>query len=196
MTIKKFLVSLIFILSAASFLAAQDKKSPSDQYTEQLRIEQENAKNQKQAEAFAAARQTALFPGANLFLPVEKDSWAISVTANGGIMGGSRLIGAVNSDGNFLCSSSGAEFKINLVDKTIFDQIAQAAKSDFPLLRGGTNIKLQPNSYCSDCAFETLNIVVRRAKKPVIFQFDLREIAAKPELTRIYEKISNLSDCR
>ena len=198
MKIKHYLASLFLIFCAAGFLFAQNKKSPSDEYVEQLQIEREDAANSKRAGEFLALRTAALFPDLNLFLPSENESWAVSITANGGIMGGSRLLAAVNSDGNYVCSSKNAEFRNRFVDKKIFAEIARIAKGGFSLLNPVKNtLNLPPISYCSDCSYETFNFVLRRDKTVKVFQFNLKELAeSAPELMLIYEKVSNTPECR
>ena len=58
----------------------------------------------------------------NFFLPKSKDSWTLSITAHGGFAGVTRLLAAVNSNGNYLCSPR-QEFKNRLLEKDVLDHV-------------------------------------------------------------------------
>lgn len=196
---KKYLAAVIFIFCAAAFSLAQDKKLPDENYSDQyLKERQERARTAKQVEETLAAQREAQFPDLIFFLPTAQNSWTVSITASGGFYGGTRLLVAVNSDGNFLCNRQNEKFKDKFVEKRAFDQIAQIARNDFPhLISDENNQAAQPISFCSDCAQETLTVTIRRENTIEIFRYKVADFPkSKAKLSKIYAMILNSNECK
>ena len=56
------------------------------------------------------------------FLPESNNAWTLSLTSSGGFAGVTRLLAAVNSNGNYLCSPN-QEFRNRLLEKDVLDEI-------------------------------------------------------------------------
>lgn len=198
MSCKKYFASFILIFCTVASSFAQDKKPIKENYSEQHQKEQKRAQATKQAEETLAALREAQFPDLNFFLPAAQDSWIVSLTASGGIFGGTRLLAAVNSDGNFLCYPKDEKFKDKFVERKIFDEIALIAKVEFPHLISPEDTEVaQPISYCSDCAQETLTVRIRRNNTIEIFRYRVGAFAkSEPKLGKIYDMILNSRECK
>lgn len=201
MSIKNLSAALILILCAFAFAFAQDKKPKNDDYLErqrQQREQDERLEKAKRDEKPFVVPKVDEFLDLDFFLPAADDGWTFSVLATGGVFGGTRLLAAVNSDGNFLCTPKDAEFKSKLVAKPIFQIIAQLAAVDFPRLNSiKTNPPRQSISYCSDCARETLTVVRRAGQTVETFHYDIKDLAASEHgLREIYEKVLDSAECR
>ncbi|MBA2620779.1 MAG: hypothetical protein H0U87_06235 [Acidobacteria bacterium] len=199
MLVKNFTTAIILILCAAASFG-QNKKSTDDDYLEQERRQrehQERLEEAKQAETILAAQKEAEFPDLKFFLPVAENSWTISIAATGGFFGGTRLLAAVNSDGNFLCFPKDTDFKDKFVSKEIFQSIANIAAADFSKLNL-LEAKQPPKkiSFCSDCAVETLTISRRSEKGAEDFHFHVADLEASANLNQLYEKVLNSAECK
>jgi hypothetical protein len=201
MRVKKFTAAIILILCVAASLFGQNKKSTNDDYLEQerqQREQQERLDKEKQAEIILAAQRAAEFSDLKFFLPAVENSWTISIAATGGFLGGTRLLAAVNSDGNFLCNQNDSEFKNKFVAKEIFESISQIATNSFSKLRlVETKSPQKKISFCSDCAVETLTISRRSEKGVEIFRFNVADLSeTDADLKQLYEKVLNSAECR
>ena len=192
-------VILIFCVAAVSF--GQTNKSTNDDYLEQerqRREQEERLEQTKQVEAVLAAQKEAQFSNLEFFLPAGTNAWTISIAATGGFLGGTRLLAAINSSGNFLCDAKETDFKDKFVDEKIFQSIAKIAAADFSKLSLlETKQPTNKISFCSDCSVETLTIARRSEKGVEIFRFNAADLAATDaDLKQLYEKVLNSAECR
>lgn len=155
---------------------------------EQRRMEAE----QREKVAFESVQKLANkeFIDLNFFLPESKNSRFISVTSKDGFTGGTRLLAAVNSDGNYLCSTH-RNFTKQTIAKDIIDSLFQTINGfDFDKFATGNVKKIE---FCSDCAYTTLTF--RNAEKT--YRFDRAGFAnADSEIKAIYDKVVYSSGCQ
>ena len=188
MNIKKVFTICLFIVSFALFISAQDRNKERD-LAERQRLE-ELQRLQDERERNSEKHSVADINGLAYFLPKKEDSWYISVTENGGFTGVSKLIAAINSDGNYLCSRE-QNFENQFLVKSSFAPLFQRVenfnfkKSDFK--------KPKEIKYCKDCSYKTLTF--QNANKFYVYN---RVIFTKDDgvIKEIYDEIINLTACR
>ncbi len=184
MKIKKIFTLLLMIISFSLLASAQD-----DYYEqEQRRMEEEKRQEEANKSFEKLARND--FLDLEFFLPKTENSWFISITAHGGIMGGTRLLAAVNSDGNYLCRTANQDFQNQLAAKGVFDNLKQnVAGFDFSKYFSGD---VKPIKGCRDCVEEYLNFY--DGKK--IYSYNVRSFSlANFQIKKIYNQIFESATC-
>jgi len=124
------------------------------------------------------------------FLPEGKNSWTISLTAAGGFAGGTRLIAAGNSNGNYLCSPD-QEFRNRLLEEPVLERIFDFVETIDPEdFYGGQTALI---GGCMDCSYETLTI---QTKKGFISRRRNSFSNETGEIKKIYDLLNDLDECR
>lgn len=129
------------------------------------------------------------------FLPEYKDSWTISIKSSGGIMGITRIVAAINSDGKYLCSNQKSKLleapQQNSFNK-LFDLVRQ---TDFSLLKKN---KKDLTFICNDCILTTVTYSFRPKKSRIkTFQFTSASYSfIDGDFKNLYEGILNTTDCQ
>ena len=187
MNIKKISAICFLILSCALFISAQDTKKDKD-LAEQQRLE-ELQRLQDELNQNPAKPSVLDFNELSYFLPKAKDSWYISLTENGGFTGVSKLIAAINSDGNYLCSRE-QNFGNQFVAKNLFDAFAQ--KIADTAFRSSDINRPEEIKFCSDCLYKTLTF--QSANK--FYRYNrINFTKADGVIKEVYDEIMNLTPC-
>ncbi len=124
------------------------------------------------------------------FLPKTKNSWVVSITAQGGILGGTRLLAAVNSNGNYVCNPAQQDFQTQQLAQNAFDELSQkVAAFDFKKFNDNDADEIKG---CSDCLYKTLNYTNGKNT----YRFNLQKFSlADSELKDIYNQIVTSAPC-
>jgi hypothetical protein len=181
---KKIVLLLLAILSFSMLAAAQDN------YYEQERDRLEAEERQKEiTKKFEAATGITPFD-LSYFLPKTKNSWFVSITATGGILGGTRLLAAVNSNGNYVCNHTEQDFQNQQLAQNAFDELSQkVAAFDFKKFNDSDADKIEG---CSDCVYKILNY--NNGKNT--YRFNLQKFSlVNSELKNIYNQIVTSAPC-
>lgn len=184
MNFKKGFLLLFVILSFSLAAAAQGDFY--EQERDRLEAEQRQQENNKKFEA-----ATGIIPfDLSYFLPNTKDSWFISITTTGGFAGGTQLIAAVNSDGNYLCSTE-QDFTNQLIARDVADPLFQTVNNvDFKKFNSH---KVKKIEFCSDCSYTTLTF----QKGDKIYNYSRNNFFnADNEIKEIYDKVISSSGCQ
>lgn len=124
------------------------------------------------------------------FLPRTTDAWTLSVTSTGGFSGTTRLLGAVNSNGNYLCSAE-EDFRNRLLEKPFLDEIFNFVETqDFSKF---SRVVSTGFDFCSDCTVTTLNFQTRNGFANHVIPNGEN---TSEEIKRIYDHLSDLDECR
>ncbi|CAN5830281.1 hypothetical protein BH20ACI4_BH20ACI4_24030 [soil metagenome] len=127
----------------------------------------------------------------NYFLPESENAWTLSLTSSGGFAGVTRLIAAVNSNGNYLCSPN-QEFRNKLLEKEVLDEIFDKIETfDFSNFDKNEENILTKN--CMDCLYATLTL---QTKNGFVSRTQFSFANAEIDVKQIYDRLSNLNECR
>lgn len=177
-------VSLIFlltILSSAQYVPSNDEYS--------LKMNEKKKSDKKKKKKIPNEMPVNALD-LNFFLPGGMDAWTLSLTSSGGFSGTTRLIAAVNSNGNYLCNT-GENFRNRLLEKSFLDEIFDFVETeDFSKFSrvAQTGVK-----YCMDCSSVTLNLQTRNG----FVSRPMTDYANEPEaIRRIYDHLNDLDECR
>jgi hypothetical protein len=172
-------ISLIFIFSIFSFAQNVPNQNQKD-----------SAKQKKNKKISSPVFGVGVMD-LNYFLPENENAWTLSLTSSGGFAGVTRLIAAVNSNGNYLCSPN-QEFKNRLLEPDVLDDIFDFVETfDFSKFDKNEENILTKN--CMDCSYATLTLQTRNgfvSRTRYNFSNDAGEIK------QIYDRLSNLDECR
>lgn len=124
------------------------------------------------------------------FMPAGNDAWTLSLTSSGGFAGVTRLIAAVNSNGNYLCST-GEDFRNRLLEKPVLDEIFDFVETSNFTKFGDTESKNV--DYCMDCAYTRLTLQTRNGFVSRTLNDYANETAA---IRQIYDRLNDLQECR
>lgn len=131
------------------------------------------------------------------FMPVKPESWTVSLLSSGGITGGTRLLIALNSNGNVMCSAEETTYQNRFAPTSEFQTISDLITNEIPYL--SFNSQLPPPkliAYCSDCAFHTLKIDYRSKKTILSDYFEVGNFTrTQTQIKEIYEKLDSLNVC-
>ena len=171
MSAKKFLLLFLLIFSSISFAAAQD-----DVEVDKFGRETFNLK---------------------FFLPIKPESWTISLTSSGGIVGGTRLLIALNSNGNVICSAKETTYQNRFAPTEEFKNINKLITRKIPYLNFDAGKPPAKNvTFCNDCASETLSIDYRDDKSIRTEHFAVGNFTlAQAQIKEIYQIINELKVC-
>lgn len=126
---------------------------------------------------------------AAILLPEQENSWSVNIYIEGGIVGSSDLVVALNSNGKYQCGEEGSVNSIPLTNKS-FLEVAQAVKT-IQTSFYSKNITTDADS-CNDCLYSSLSFYRHSQKdkeqKPQP-QTDL------PNVKDIYQKVLKAVDC-
>ena len=126
----------------------------------------------------------------NYFLPEDKNAWTLSLTSSGGFAGVTRLLAAVNSNGNYLCSPN-QEFRNRLLEKDVLDEIFDFVETlDYSKFNETKDAEIQG---CMDCTYTTLTLQTRNG---FISRSQSSFSNADNDVKQIYDRLSNLDECR
>lgn len=172
-------ISLIFlfsIFSSAQFLPSNDEAS--------LKMNGHKKKKQK-----VRVLGNGIFD-LNYFLPENDNSWTLSLTTSGGFAGITRLVAAVNSNGNYLCTPNG-EFRNKLLEKNSLDEIFDFVETlDYSSFNQTMEAEIKG---CMDCSYSTLTLQTRNgffSRSQAVFS------NAENNVRQIYDRLSSLEECR
>ena len=188
MNVKKIFAFFLLIVACAVLITAQDKDKIKD-LAEKQRLE-ELQRLQDELKRNSERHTVGDINDLQFFLPKRKDSWYLSITESGGFAGVSRVVAAINSDGNYLCSR-GENFQNQFVGKNLLASLMQkvedlsSKKSDFN----------QPEEikYCSDCLFKTLTF--QKSDKFYIYN-SVNFTNADDKIKGIYNEVINSAICQ
>lgn len=179
-------VSLIFLLtifSSAQYVPSNDENSL--KMNEKIKADKKKKKKKKIPNEMPVNGLDLYF-----FLPPTTDAWTLSLTSSGGFSGMTRLLAAVNSNGNYLCSAED-DFRNRLLEKTVLDEIFDFVETeDFSKFSRVTQYEF---SYCMDCPVITLNLQTRNgfASRPMTNYANETAV-----IKQIYDRLNNLDECR
>lgn len=132
-------------------------------------------------------------PSAVVLLPNSPDSWAINLHKQGGIIGISNLLVAINSNGQYLCENE-TKTKTVSIDKSPFIELAEMME------KVTDNISAKPINesltYCNDCLYNTLTFY-RNKPDAKTFTEDYANffISDAPTIKEIYVKVWQVTKC-
>lgn len=178
------IILLIFSLSIFSFAQTTQK-------TEDQKVQKPSGKQKKKrSDSMSEITRAANFLDLSFFLPDGKTAWALSLTSTGGFAGGTRLLAAVNSNGNYLCSPR-QEFKNRLLKKDILDPVFNFVETlNFSKLDDEESVIIEG---CMDCAYTTLTLQTRNG----VFRHTRNSFYnATGEVKEIYDRLSGLDECK
>lgn len=184
------LVLIFSLLETPSF--AQDNKAANEYLQQQL--EEELRRKQDALTEDLEARKQPMFLDLRFFVPESDDAWSLSIMATGGILGGTRLLAAINSDGNVLCHPRDAEFKARLAPKVQFDEIVQLAKQEMPLKNIHRVVNKETRIACHDCSFEFLSYNYRENGLISTGTYAVNRLTKSQY--QLYSKVLEASVCR
>lgn len=187
MNIKKIFTLFSLIIAFALIAAAQNKNKDRDS-AERQRLE-ESRRQQEELIENVEEKPTSDINGLEFFLPKTKNSWYIVITENGGFRGVPRILGAVNSEGNYLCSPQ-QNFKAQFINKDLFDSLVQTVGNfDF---KGSEFKRPGELKYCNDCLYKSLTF----QSKNKVYRYSRKDFAvADDEIKEIYNKIITSAAC-
>lgn len=186
MNAKIFFTFVLLIASCTLLVSAQDKTKDLAEKQRLEELQRLEDKLNRNSEIHPAAD----INGLNFFLPKTKNSWYLSITENGGFAGVSRIVAAVNSDGNYLCSRE-QNFENQFIAKDLFASLFQKVenfnfkKSDFS--------RPEEIKYCSDCLYKTLTF--QKADKFYIYN-SVNFTKADDGIKEIYNEVINSAACQ
>jgi hypothetical protein len=126
----------------------------------------------------------------NHFLPEGENAWTLSLTSSGGFAGITRLLAAVNSNGNYLCSPND-EFRNRLLELDVLDGIFDFVETvDYSTFNQNKDSEIKG---CMDCSYTTLML---QTKNGSISRTQVSFSNVENDVKRIYDRLSNLDECR
>ena len=126
----------------------------------------------------------------NYFLPEGENAWTLSLTSSGGFAGVTRLLAAVNSNGNYLCSPD-QEFRNRLLETDVLERFFHFVETlDYSTFNENKNAEIRG---CMDCSYTTLTL---QTKNGVISRRQAGFSNAENDLKQIYDRLSNMDECR
>ncbi len=185
MSLKPFGI-LLLIISLSAFSFAQTAPASSDSTNYDGKSAKKSVKKKK-SKSFSSPANGMM--ELDFFLPEGKNSWTLSLTSSGGFAGVTRLIAAVNSNGNYLCNPD-EEFRNRLLEKDVLDNIFDFVET-FDFSKFSENETGQIPG-CMDCSYTTLTLRTKNgfASRKVSFS----ESAAS--IKKIYVEMNDLAECR
>lgn len=124
------------------------------------------------------------------FLPEGKNAWTLSLTSSGGFAGVTRLLAAVNSNGNYLCSPD-QEFRNRLLETDVLDSFFNFVETlNYSKFTASRNAQI---SGCMDCSYMTLTL---QTKNGFVSRTQAGFSNAENDVKQIYDRLSNLDECR
>lgn len=189
MNVKKIFTLFFVIVSFSLLVNAQDKDRELEKLIEQQRLEEMRL---QQEELLESLKNPTPFvaDGLDYFLPKTKDSWFISITRTGGLVGGTQIVAAVNSDGNYLCTLQ-QDFSNQFIAKDVFTPFYQTVNT-FEFKKYNYN-KVKKIEYCNDCAYTTLTF--QNGKNTYSYSRN-SFVNAEGEIKAIYDKVIDSSGCQ
>ena len=184
--IRKLFTTVLIVFCFAIFSFAQDMAVNDDRKIQQTSDRQKKKRTESVNELVDAAK----FLDLNFFLPESENAWALSLTSTGGFFGGTRLLAAVNSNGNYLCDAS-QEFKNRLLEKDVLDRVFNFVETfDFSKF---SNEDAKLIEGCMDCAYTTLTL---QTKTGIFRQTRNSFYNATGDVKEIYDRLSALEECK
>ena len=131
------------------------------------------------------------------FMPLKPESWTVSLLSSGGITGGTRLLIALNSNGNVMCSAEEKTYQNRFAPTAEFQTISELITDEIPYLSFDSHLPPPKQiAYCSDCAFRTLKIDYRSKKSILSDYFEVGNFTrTQTQIKEIYEKLYSLDIC-
>lgn len=185
MNIKRFVLShvLILIIVAFSFAQSGDEK-------------------------IIAQRQLPTFedlwnlPDTSYFVPPKDNSWVIKIISTGGIMGGTRLVSAANSDGNVLCGQKVFDEKLLLPVASVekLSGLTARLELDKKGISNGLPLPPPPINLCNDCMRTSIVFTRRGKEKSTVenygFTLDASDSKSNEIIRQIFKEMSDSIACR
>ena len=169
-------VLLIFFLSIFSFAQGAQNQTNSAKQKKNIKISNQIAGNG--------------IMDLDYFLPEGENSWTLSLTSSGGFAGVTQLLAAVNSNGNYLCGPN-QEFRNRLLEKDVLDRIFDFVEMyDFSKFNKSENAAING---CMDCSYRTLTL---QTKNGFISRTRYSFSSNTDEVKQIYDRLSNLAECK
>lgn len=186
MNSRKLLILFLVMISVSLIANAQTVK---DDLQERQRIEdmerQQEELNKNYYRMAAPEHQYLEY-----FLPDSKNSWFISITRSGGILGGSKLLAAVNSEGRYLCSEE-QDFSNQFIEKNIFSSLSSTINS---VEMTKLNLfEVKSLSGCMDCAITKFTY---RSGNTTKTYFGVDSLSDNSKLKEIYNQVVNSASCK
>ncbi len=178
----KIVVVFLLISTLANVVFSQKD----EKYREEM-MRQDQERQQMQIEENGKRMRDPNFEYLESFLPSRKNSWYFSVVSSGGILGGSRLVTAINSNGNYTCGY-GQDFASKFVSETDFELFSQTVQAlDFAKVKTE-----QPKFFgCKDCLLSVLTF--RNGSNS--FEFTLPNDTADSKISDLYNNVIRLAGC-
>ena len=195
MSIKKILTIVSVTFSLSLMIFAQDKKGYDDKYREQQQRQEELRRREEEVNKTLEEAKRDESLDLSFFLPKAENSWSIIVTASGGFAGGTRLLAAVNSDGNYLCQPRG-EFKTRFVSENALDSLTFFARTfDFSIWNRND---AQHIKWCNDCSYMTISFAFRNKKSRIeTYRYSRGDLStSEEEIRQIYERVISAANCK
>ena len=195
MFIRKLFTVILVIFSLSLLIFAQDKKRGDDKNRNEQQRQEELRRQQEEFNKTLENVNHAEAVDLSSFLPKAENSWSISVTATGGFTGGTRLLAAINSDGNYLCHPEG-EFKTRFVSENALDSLTFLARTvDFSLWNKND---VQYIKWCNDCSYMTMSFTFRDKKsKFKTYRYSRNDLSTSDEeIRQIYERVIKAANCK
>ena len=189
MDVKKIFTLLLLVLSFSLLVSAQ-KTNKEEELIEQQRLEQMRREQEELLENTTKSQNRVRLDDLSYFLPNTENAWFISITTTGGFIGGTRLVAAVNSEGNYLCSAE-QNFTNQLIATDVFRPVIQKINGfDFKKFNSH---KVKEIEGCKDCAYTTLTF--RNGKNS--YSYSRNTFAnAENSIKEIYDKILDSAACQ
>ena len=157
--------------------------------TATIKINRQNPPNKRRKKTFNSIIGIGVMDF-SYFLPESNNAWTLSLTSSGGFAGVTRLLAAVNSNGNYLCSPN-QEFRNRLLEKDVLDEIFYFVETlNYSKFNETKDAVIQG---CMDCSYTTLTL---QTKNGFISRTQSSFSNAENDVRQIYDRLSNLTECR
>lgn len=193
MIFRILVVTIQIALCSASAVYSQDKKHPDKYEVEQWIYEDQQRQVEAQREMLIALNTPSPPRYLDKFLSSDSDSWVVSIIAEGGILGGTRVLNAMNSAGDFICNLNGADFQTEPAKQKTFETVSRLVRSQLSTSEKPSSAKQASIKNCHDCSFEYLAIYQRQNVSVVSRRYAASVLGV--ELKALYSLMAELKAC-
>lgn len=177
------LFTIFFLLFSLSIFSFSQNNNDKDQNKQAKSAKQK--KKKKSVKLFGVGVMDLRY-----FLPESENAWTLSLTSSGGFAGVTRLLAAVNSNGNFLCAPD-QEFRNRLLETDVLDEIFDfVERLDHSKFSERKDAEIQG---CMDCSYTTLTLQTRNG---FVSRTQASFSNAENDVKQIYDRLSSLDECR